>query len=146
MLVPREHLKQFAGKGSTNMLKIVSDDLLTHLDDVPVQSYATDFMKAMLEVKNLDTQVLALILKNARVLKDGMLYRKAVQKAAEEPCSWSSTGKHIGTVIWPPSMNLTHNNTKSQGSRLGHLKKSLPTIAEICNKLSAPQKSDWDEW
>lgn len=125
---------------------MVLKDLSAHLDDDSVRSYATEFMHTTLEKRDLGTPVLALILTNARVLKDGVLYRKAVQKAAEAPYGWSTAGNYTGTVIWPPSMEMIHNNTKPRGTSLGRLKETLPTIAEICNSLSAPQKSDWDDW
>ncbi|KAK7744787.1 hypothetical protein SLS62_010020 [Diatrype stigma] len=103
VLVPREHLRQFAGscgygKDSVNLLMMVSKDLSAHLDDDSVRSYATDFMHTMLEKKKTGAPVLKSILTNARELRDGLLYRKAIQKAAEAPQGWNTAGNYIGTL------------------------------------------------
>lgn len=145
MIVPREHLKQFAGsyrygeEESVNMLAMISKDLLAHLDDTLVRSYVTDFMNAMLEKSDRSTnRVLALMLKQARVLKDSALYQKVIRKAATP---YYVTPNYQGTIIWPPS---AISNTKPRG--LGYEKELIPTIGEICNDISAPQMSDWDDW
>lgn len=143
MIVRREHLKQFAssyefGDHGVNMLVMISKDLLAHLDDAPVRSYATGFMNAALKANSVSNKALTLILKNARALKDVALYQKVLEKAMAP--SYAST-PYKGTVIWPPS---AVHNTRPRG--MGRVKELLPTIGEICNGISAPQKSDWDDW
>lgn len=143
MIVPREHLKRLVGSGDKekrNILEMITKDLSAHPDCAPVRSYADDVMGAMLGFQQITSPpVLAQILKHARMLGDNALYRRALQKAMS---ARPMAKKYEGTMIWPP--NMIHNTDKF--SNVGDADKLLPTVAEICNNISSPRKSDWDDW
>ncbi|RYP23854.1 hypothetical protein DL765_000931 [Monosporascus sp. GIB2] len=142
VIVPREHLKQFAegwdhGEEALNLFQMVNKDLLAHFNDALVRSHATDFMDTLLQnASRIDNTILALILLNARKLGQRALFRKAIQAAISPRRRYEAP-----EVLYPMSMRRDTNNPFD----MDHVKALLPTIGNICNQISNPKGSDWEE-
>ncbi|RYO92416.1 hypothetical protein DL766_000386 [Monosporascus sp. MC13-8B] len=84
----------------------------------------------------IDNTILALVLLNARKLGHGALFRKAIQAAMSPRRRYEAPG-----VLYPTRMRPDTNNPFD----MDRVKALLPTIGNICNQISNPQGSDWEE-
>ncbi|RYP51657.1 hypothetical protein DL768_003055 [Monosporascus sp. mg162] len=138
VIVPREHLKQFAqawdhGEETLNLFQLVNKDLLAHFNDALVRSHAADFMDTLLQNgSRIDNTILALVLLNARKLGQSALFRKAIRAAISPRPRYEAPG-----VFYPASMRRNTNNPfdMDRVKGLGELVIGLPSLEHVSSAL-----------